>query len=456
MKKYCYIILLLTWVNCYAVEFTVTTTEDTIDANIADGLCIDSNGDCSLRAAIMQTNILGTDDVIYLPRGNAYALTLDNDIDTQGSNDLDIWDSLTISIVDPQIPVNSLDEMSWVVVDVDGAIEDRVFEIHDGELVSFIGLVIGYGDAENSLSNPRLGGGIYVSDQVAEFRLTDSIVVFNHGGYGAGIYSKAEVTWIETSDISYNTLDMPVLITLGAAGAGVYHAGMELTLNRSSIHHNFMDSIGFFASALSFEGEDSQVNILNTLVSENGVWGFGNGGVVDGIRANQAGLKINNSNITGNTGFGIRFSSDIDHTLVLRNSVLAFNVLEDCDVFTGIQDFGGPLNPAHIVSSDSSCLLPELASNRQDAEPQLSVLEGRFEVLDFQFFSVQYPEVGSVLIDAGSTLVAGSDHISACEATDIRGVTRPINGNSSPSSYCDIGIYESDDLIFGNGFEMID
>ena len=32
----------------YAAAFTVDTTNDTSDANTGDGLCADSNGDCSL------------------------------------------------------------------------------------------------------------------------------------------------------------------------------------------------------------------------------------------------------------------------------------------------------------------------------------------------------------------------------------------------------------------------
>ena len=447
-------LLMFCWSNGQAVEFTVTTTDDTIDANVSDGLCLDNLGECSLRAAIMQSNILGTDDVIYLPRGESFVLTRVNDIDTQGDNDLDVWDSLTLSIADPELPIASLDDMPWVMVDVDGAIEDRVFEIHAGELISFKGIVVAYGDAHNSLSNQRLGGGIYVAEQVAEFHLSDSIVAFNQAGYGAGIYSDAAVTLIESTDISYNSLDSPALPLVGVAGAGIFHGGLQLTLNKSSIHHNLLEAVGFFTSALEFNAADSQVNVLNTLVADNGVWPFGSSGVVDGIRGNQVEIRLNNSNITGNTGVGIRFNSDAEHTLTLRNSVLAFNVLNDCDELTGIQDFGGPLNPAHIISSDSSCLLPSLASNIQNVDPNLSELEGRFTALNFQFFSTQYPNIGSVLIDAGSRIDVNSEHVSACESTDIRGVNRPLTGGFF--NYCDVGIYESDDLIFRDGYEIID
>ena len=36
--------------------FTVNTTSDTVDADVGVPACIDANGKCSLRAAIMQAN----------------------------------------------------------------------------------------------------------------------------------------------------------------------------------------------------------------------------------------------------------------------------------------------------------------------------------------------------------------------------------------------------------------
>jgi len=454
MKKYLLFFMVFFWAHAHAVEFTVTTTEDTIDVNLADGLCADIHGECSLRAAIMQSNIWATDDVIILPRGVSYGLSLDSEIDTQEVNDLDIWDSLTLTIENPELPILTLDEMPWIAINIDGDVDDRVFEIHAGELITFKGIVIAYGNAANSLSNSRKGGGVYVADQVETFRISDSIVALNQAGFGAGIYSLATNTWVDTTDISYNILTSPSPPLFPVAGAAVYHGGMEMTVNKSSIHNNILEHIGFFSSAIYVEGDDSQVNFLNTLIADNGVWPSVSSGVINGVRVNQADTRFNNSNITGNSGVGIQFNSDDAHTLTIRNTVLAFNVLGNCDEFTGVQDFGEALNPAHIISSDTSCSLPEFSRNLEDVDPMLSPIEGRFEVIGFEFFSIQFPETGSVLIDAGSTIEPGSVNVSACEATDIRGVLRPIQGGLF--NFCDVGIYESGDLIFKTGFELID
>lgn len=452
MKKYLILLFLFCIANVKAVSFVVNTTDDTIDANIGDGMCLDSQGECSLRAAIMQANILGTDEVIYLARGAVYELTLNNDIDTHADNDLDIFDSLTLSIANPELPINSLNEMPAIIAGT--LINDRVFELHDGELVSFNGIFIAYGDAAQSPSNSRMGGGIYVSEQVAEFRLTNSIVALNQAGYGAGLYSKAEITWIESSDISYNILTSPGLPLFPVAGAAVFHAGSGLTLYKSSVHHNVLEGTGFFASALQLEGDGNEVSIRNTLVAENGVWPFGDSGIINGITAEQVSLYVNNSNITGNTGAGVRFITNSSHYISLRNSVLSNNANDNCGELTGVISFGSALNPAHIISSDGSCDLPEMASNIENVATNLSDLTGRFGGGSLLFFSSQYPIAGSVLIDAGNPMDVNSGNLSACEATDIHSVPRPLNGGLS--DVCDVGIYESGDLIFLNGFELID
>jgi len=56
--------------------FAVDTTDDTIDATPGDGLCADANGDCSLRAAVLEANALPGVEEIRLGDGLTYELTL--------------------------------------------------------------------------------------------------------------------------------------------------------------------------------------------------------------------------------------------------------------------------------------------------------------------------------------------------------------------------------------------
>jgi CSLREA domain-containing protein len=85
----------------YWVErFTVNTTEDTVDVNPGDGICADSSGNCSLRAAIMEANTLPA-AAIVLQSGQTYTLSLDNratpgDGPTADEDDLDIRSEIII------------------------------------------------------------------------------------------------------------------------------------------------------------------------------------------------------------------------------------------------------------------------------------------------------------------------------------------------------------------------
>lgn len=47
-----------------ATTFTVKSTADTVDAKPGDGVCADSCGNCTLRAAIMEANAFPGDDTI--------------------------------------------------------------------------------------------------------------------------------------------------------------------------------------------------------------------------------------------------------------------------------------------------------------------------------------------------------------------------------------------------------
>ena len=50
-------------------SFTVDATHDAVDASPGDGVCADSGGACTLRAAVMETNALAGADAISLPPG---------------------------------------------------------------------------------------------------------------------------------------------------------------------------------------------------------------------------------------------------------------------------------------------------------------------------------------------------------------------------------------------------
>ena len=61
MKTYFLTIVsvLLFSASAFGASFIVNNNGDTGDANTSDGLCLDVNGNCTLRAAVEQANAFG-------------------------------------------------------------------------------------------------------------------------------------------------------------------------------------------------------------------------------------------------------------------------------------------------------------------------------------------------------------------------------------------------------------
>ena len=95
-----------------AVELTVTSTADAVDARPGDGVCATKTGTCTLRAAVQEANALVGPDAIVLQSG-VYKLTIEGlNEDAAATGDLDITDALTIKGMgapDTRIDANKLD-----------------------------------------------------------------------------------------------------------------------------------------------------------------------------------------------------------------------------------------------------------------------------------------------------------------------------------------------------------
>src|SRR6266849_4086309 len=80
----------------HAATFVVNTTADTADAVPGDGICADSGGACSLRAAVQEANALAGPDTIQLSAAT-YVLSGAAGDDAALSGDLDITGDLTLT-----------------------------------------------------------------------------------------------------------------------------------------------------------------------------------------------------------------------------------------------------------------------------------------------------------------------------------------------------------------------
>ena len=129
----------------FAAEFTVNSTVDDVDFILGDGVCATATDQCTLRAAIQETNALNGADTINLPSGT-YALTRPRDSSecnpwcpeqlTDERGDLDIIDGLTVTGSGPETTVIDASPIQ------SDEINSRVLHIAPGATVELRGLLI--------------------------------------------------------------------------------------------------------------------------------------------------------------------------------------------------------------------------------------------------------------------------------------------------------------------------
>lgn len=445
MKFYLLILFFLLAPEAISATFLVDSPNDTNDLTPGDGICADVFGQCTLRAAIEETNNLPGADIVYLQRGVSYQ---------NGFSSQLITDSLTLSIENPFTPITSALQLPQIHGN-----NNRVFKVENATEVTFFGLLITDGDVTQNSLGDQYGGGVSVDD-VTTFNLLNSIVYDNRALTGAGIeFRNVGNVLISLSDISYNeNVESP------SHGIAIKHGGVnagEIKIQHSSIHHNAVINTSFNGCSFAIEKgfQTGDMYVFNTLISDNGdVANPMN--CVNGIFAGSwniyqiSDLYLVNSTIINNSGTGLDFndySAVITGDLFVRNAILANNHFKDCDILQGIINFGDA-NGGHNITSDSSCNLPAVSGNMQNTNPMLSDAKSIFPYATFLFIYYE-PMVTSPAIDNGSPLPVHMGNPNACQQYDQLLRVRPIDGNGNGSAVCDIGAVEYTDLIFENGFE---
>ncbi|QDU65876.1 CSLREA domain-containing protein [Engelhardtia mirabilis] len=249
-------------------QFTVNTTADTPDANPGDGICADAAGNCSLRAAIQESNALGGGVVLLAP-GAVYSLTLTGaGEDGAATGDLDVTGRLVLR---------------GNGATIDGLGADRIFDVASGASLLVAGLTV-------------TGGGV-VGESGGAFRNRGSLAV-------------------QRSSITNS-----VASGAGASGGGIFNEGGTLRVLDSSIEGCSAERAGG-----AIEANAGDAELTGTLVQANAAGpNPGNGG---GLHLTGAGqVRVLDSSFFGNTaeaeGGGLWNSSDgnmtVDDTEVRSN-----------------------------------------------------------------------------------------------------------------------------------------
>lgn len=307
------------------MTFVVNTLTDETDVKLGDGICAASDGKCSLRAAIQETNAWPGADVIRLPAGT-YQITIPGiSEDRAATGDLDVTDDLTINGA-------SGDPGSADATIVDGNSIDRVFDVvPTGVTLSLSNLVVENGQTGQAST---LGGAGILNQ--GNLNLTDVTIRNNNNNAsgGGGLTNEQGDVHISYSTIKGNKASSfgGVLLTFGSmtiahstitantagSGGGVGVNGGTMTITDSSI----VDNIG----AATQGGNGGGISTAGTLKVFRSLISGNTGAQGGGIANTGTGTAtIINSTIDGNisqSGGGI---ANTVGSIMVINSTISHN-----------------------------------------------------------------------------------------------------------------------------------
>jgi hypothetical protein len=408
------------------VTYQVNTVADLIDSNTSDGVCNTSANNCSLRAALMQTNArveAGRIDIL-LPPG-VYLLTRPisgaNGADSGGLN-------LTAPLgVNQDVFLTGAGATNTII---DGNQLDGVLQI-DGRQTQVRRLTIRNG---NRL-NPGTGGGIYTRASTLE--IFDCVIERNRSNRGGGLYVEFGTVFVTRSTLRANS----ALLGGGAyVKFGAFPFFSFLYVYESAIHQNLaLNGAGIFTSG---SGE-----IRNSTISSN--YADINGGGIYAEAFND--IRISSSSIIGNdsdhdrdqtggVGGGIyvvnsSYPPKVTNTLIAGNTNLGFF---DDDCVGSLDAFG-----RNLFGRLEGCSIANTAAQGLVAPDSIGPLQDNGG-----------PTLTHALL-LGSAAINGTLGSLGCITTiDQRGAPRVAGLR------CDVGAYEFgsivpiEPLIFKDGFEF--
>ena len=354
-----------------AVTFTVNSLLDTPDAAPGNGTCADSNGVCTLRAAIQEANSFAGDDTINIVTNGTINLTS------------------ALPILSSNITINGPGS-SLLTVRRDTGGNYRIFQMSGTSSMS--GLTITNGRTPDAVTEDvaPFGGGIWQTG--GSLTLRDVVITGNttgnggpvrfnspnlggFGGFGGGIYATGTLTMTDCV-ISNNTTGKGGTSNQfggsGGRGAGIYFGPGTLSMTNVLITGNLTGGGGEPHSGQSgggggmWTGNDSVLNqptnvILNKVTVTNNNTATapttGDSGEGGGINVSQGTMTMTDSRVTNNhTGDAPERSSGRgggifnSGTLTIRNSLISDNS-------TGNNSFGSNNNGGGIASFSSLTLI---------------------------------------------------------------------------------------------------
>ncbi|MFK7802768.1 MAG: choice-of-anchor Q domain-containing protein [Anaerolineae bacterium] len=434
-------------------NWTVNITDDLPDANPGDGFC-DTNpyylgSQCSLRAAIDESNALPREFMISLPAGNHTIKRAGIQEDANQTGDFDILDDVSI--------VGAAEDTSFIQGGADqNSGLDRVFHVLTGTTnLTISNVTVRYGHIP-----PLSGDGN--DDGAGLLNATNASVAISNTTFTQNVVDAVGEDGGAIANIAGGTMSLEESLIVdnhakggvGSSGGGLFNAyGSILKLHNSIIKDNVATSKG---GGVYNNRDGATVHISDTTISNNRAVVLG-GGIQNG-----ATLVMTNTTVSGNSsddhGGGISNDSadsdfngshltiagntaDADNNLVgaggglwlengaivtLQNSMIADSVQGgDCANSASTFNDGG-----YNLSEDGSCVS---ASTSLSGDPLLAPLAN-----NGGFGQTHLPNPASKGLNA---IPAGINGCGTMFTSDQRGAIRPLEAS------CDIGSIETDGIL---------
>lgn len=399
-------------------HFVVDSVVDAVDANPGDGICATAAGECTLRAAVQESNASPGTITIFVPSGT-YIRTIGGAGGDDSVGDLNITDDLII--------VGQ--ERDTTIVDAD--LLDRAFIVESGAQASFSGITIKRG------LTAGLGGGIYVESGASA--TVNDVTIIDNIGFGGGIHARGPLT-VTNSIIAANQA------VNGQSGGGILAFDSTLVIIDSTIRDNTAASRG----AGLFLQDPGSVELVNVTVNGNESAGEG-GGItnlgmtlsllnvtVSGNQAEAGGAALDNHGVTTITNTTIFNNSSVTSIGGLYNNPINNGTISVVNTIVAANEGGncggtvpGIVSSGNNLDSGTSCNFVS-SGDLSNVDPLLGVLEDNGGPT-----LTHWLLAGSPAIDAGSN--------QACPSQDQRGIRRPLDGSGNGMPTCDIGAVEVGD-----------
>jgi cysteine-rich repeat protein len=368
-----------------AATFVVDSTTDAVDLLPGDGLCATLAGECTLRAAVQETNALPGADEITLPAGT-YVLTLAGPEDQAASGDLDVTDALTITGAGAASTV------------LDGNDANRLFEVYAAGGLDLSSVTVQHGVREGGPTGGFAGG----IQAFGPLTLTNCIVKRNHGSSGGGVGAFGEVTIVAT--------------TFRDNFADAFGGGLEIrsgTIRDSTFAANTVGP-GLGGRDVGCTGSGA-IDIANTTIDDLVTLSYCN---PPPNFSCVPGPDIVLANVTAES---VTFRNFINSgSVTARNSIIRTN---NADLVS--QGY-------NLIEANYASIGGDTTGNQIGVDPLLSPLADHGGPTPTRLILP-----GSPAHDAANPAAPGSGGV-ACESTDQRGIARPLGAR------CDIGAVESE------------